>query len=160
MINSSVRGYSGAQKFTILEKFFHLQRRSPKVIVEWKKTYPLLHSVCAEVTNISVFLFSFHWWELVTWPLRDQEKCEVWEAPLLRHLFSRILSTLWKGAQVFSVSQPTLPQMLIPHTEHKGRGMEWIEEATNHVNHTRKPGLDVRQALICAGADVRALPCY
>lgn len=38
-------------------------------------------------------------------------------------------------------------------TQRKSNGVN-VGEATDHVNHTREPSLDVRQALICAEADV------
>lgn len=38
-------------------------------------------------------------------------------------------------------------------TQRKSNGVN-VGDATDHVNHTREPGVDVMQALICAEADV------
>lgn len=64
-------------------------------------------------------------------------------------------STPWKGAQIFGGLLANSTTDVNPtHTAQRKRHGVNIGKAINHVNHTRKAGLDVRQALICAEADV------
>lgn len=69
-------------------------------------------------------------------------------------------STLMKGAWIFGGPPADSATEVNPtHAAQRERNGVNVGEATNHVNHIREPGLDVRQVLICAEADVWALHC-
>lgn len=83
---------------------------------------------------------------------------EVWNVSLVGHLLPSMHSILWKGAWIFGGQPVNSATDVNPtHVAQRERNGVSVGEATNHVNRTREPGPDVRQALICAEADVWAL---
>lgn len=153
--------FTSRRFFSILE-LFCLQRGTPKLLQTEKeileKMHLLLNYFSSEMTHITSPQIPLVRTNHVTSP--RSRKVEVWEDAFSGHLLSSIHSILWKAAWIFA-DQPTdsATDVNPTHTAQREINGVNIGEATNHVNHTRKPGLNVRQALICAEADVWALHC-